>query len=413
MEGGFGMDYEYLHKIFNKSSNEEYTKAKKERIEGYGAIRLDFEIKTYGYTEKFKLFFYNHPRMMKNAEKIMSNSEEIKKIARVLPGIAKEAYQINTLVEEMQGTNEIEGVRSSKAEMREGLRKIIDDNAEPLRHKSLIKSYLRLQQKKIKLLSTPEDVREIYDFLVLDEIKADDLPDGELFRLEPSELTRSNTGKIVHKNTMSEDVLKKELQKLIDFLNNYELSALHKIAIGHFLFGYLHPFYDGNGRTGRYISSIYLRNLLNPITALSLSKACKDNLKIYLDSFANTNNFKSSGDLTYFIDSFFEIINLEQEAILADLKEKREYLKNIGQSLKNNTMFDEKEESVLFILFQEYIYGQFSEGVSKKDILKYASKISSNYRFNKVKESLCEKGAIKVIKKNPIVITINPNFFGF
>ncbi|MBC2262503.1 hypothetical protein HCB45_13020 [Listeria sp. FSL L7-0091] len=94
-------------------------------------------------------------------------------------------------------------------------------------------------------------------------------------------------------------------------MNNYELSDLHKIAIAHFMFGYLYLFYDGNGRTSRCISSMYLRGLLNSITALSLSKACKDNLKIYLDSFSNTTNFKSAGDLTNFIDSFFEIVTLE------------------------------------------------------------------------------------------------------
>lgn len=407
------MEYKYLHKIFNESSSSAYEKAKNERINGFGAIRLEFEIKPYSFTERFKLFFYNHPKMMMSFEKILADSEKIKKIARHLPDVAKESYQINTLVEEMQGTNEIEGVRSSRAEMREGLKKIIDDHAEPTRHKSLIKSYLKLQQKKLPLLTSPQDIRDIYNYLVLDEIKPDDQPDGELFRLEPSELARSNTGKIVHRNSMSEETLKKELDRMIVFLNENELPMLHKIAITHFIFGYLHPFYDGNGRTSRYISSMYLRKNLNPITSLSLSKACKDNLKIYLDSFANTNNFKSAGDLTYFIDSFFEILNREQETIIADLKEKRKQLEHIGKFLKQKEELDDREVGLLFILFQEYIYGEFSEGVSKSDIQKYAIKIPSDYIFNQIKESLLEKGAIKILKKNPIIITIEPSYFGF
>ncbi|WP_167629106.1 Fic family protein [Listeria valentina] len=407
------MNYKYLHKIFNEMSSEAYQKEKKKRIEGYGAIRLDFEIKTFGFPDKFKLFFYSHPKMMANAEKIMVDSEKIKKIARDLPGIAKESYQINTLVEEMQGTNEIEGVRSSRAEMRTGLRKIIQDNAELLRHKSLIKSYLKLQQEKVALLSTPQDVREIYDYLVLDEIKKEDLPDGEIFRRGPSELTKSNSGKVVHRNTMTEETLKEEIQKMIHFMNDDELPCLHKIAIGHFIFGYLHPYYDGNGRTARYISSIYLKKLLNPITSLSLSKACKDNLKIYVDAFSSTNSFKSAGDLTYFIDAFFDILNREQTSIIADLKEKRERLKEIHKHLQDDVELSDREASVLFILFQEYIYGEFSEGVTKDDILKYDHSIPSIYIFNQIKDSLVEKGAIKIIKKRPITLTIAPNYFSF
>ncbi len=35
------------------------------------------------------------------------------------------------------------------------------------------------------------------------------------------------------------------------------MLGLVSIAVFHYLFGYVHPFYDGNGRMARYLSSIF------------------------------------------------------------------------------------------------------------------------------------------------------------
>lgn len=65
------------------------------------------------------------------------------------------------------------------------------------------------------------------------------------------------------------------LANLIDFLNDdkkYPLDPLLKMAIGHFQFEAIHPFRDGNGRTGRIFNIHYLtkKGLLDyPILYLS------------------------------------------------------------------------------------------------------------------------------------------------
>ncbi|WP_409373627.1 Fic family protein [Ureibacillus thermosphaericus] len=66
-----------------------------------------------------------------------------------------------------------------------------------------------------------------------------------------------------------------ELEKLLVFMNQpNEVPEIIKVAIGHYFFGYIHPFYDGNGRTSRFISSLYLSKTLGNILALSLSRGC-------------------------------------------------------------------------------------------------------------------------------------------
>ncbi|HFL2500872.1 TPA: Fic family protein, partial [Clostridioides difficile] len=48
------------------------------------------------------------------------------------------------------------------------------------------------------------------------------------------------------------------MSKLIEFMENSKVSDLIKSAIIHFYFVYVHPFSDGNGRTSRALSYLYL-----------------------------------------------------------------------------------------------------------------------------------------------------------
>lgn len=81
-----------------------------------------------------------------------------------------------------------------------------------------------------------------------------------------------------------------------------------KVAIGHYYFGYIHPFYEGNGRTSRFINSLYLSDTLGKIPALSLSRGCNKIKNKYLDAFDITNRITNKGELNFFIDSFLSII---------------------------------------------------------------------------------------------------------
>ena len=63
------------------------------------------------------------------------------------------------------------------------------------------------------------------------------------------------------------------MNNLEKYLNEQDdISPLIKVAVQHYQFESIHPFYDGNGRTGRIINVLYLilNNLLeNPILYLS------------------------------------------------------------------------------------------------------------------------------------------------
>jgi Fic family protein len=96
------------------------------------------------------------------------------------------------------------------------------------------------------------------------------------FRKVPgTELKNEQTGEIVYTPPQTHDEVVALMSNLEQFINDNALSdwdPLVKMAIIHHQFESIHPFYDGNGRTGRIINILYLvkEGLLNlPILYLS------------------------------------------------------------------------------------------------------------------------------------------------
>ena len=82
-------------------------------------------------------------------------------------------------------------------------------------------------------------------------------------------------GKVIYTPPRGTEILEKKLQNLLDYLNDdeqYPVDPLLKMVIGHFQFEAIHPFRDGNGRTGRIFNIHYLtkKGLLDqPVLFLS------------------------------------------------------------------------------------------------------------------------------------------------
>ena len=172
---------------------------------------------------------------------------------------------------------------------------------------------------------TPADIRAAYDELVLEEILADDkksAPDGDLFRKD-SVGVYSASQKLVHEGLMPEAAITEALAKSLRFLNDGACIPLARIAAFHFMFGYIHPFYDGNGRTNRYISSYYLANNYEPIMGYGLSYMIKKRIDEYYRAFQSCEGQLCMGDLTPFVIAFSDIVAEAAERMVSLLSEGR------------------------------------------------------------------------------------------
>lgn len=80
-----------------------------------------------------------------------------------------------------------------------------------------------------------------------------------------------------------EDIIRQKLSNLENFANeNYNIDPLIKMAIIHYQFEAIHPFADGNGRTGRILLLLYLKiKKLLDIPAIYLSEYIIDNKSNY------------------------------------------------------------------------------------------------------------------------------------
>ena len=94
-------------------------------------------------------------------------------------------------------------------------------------------------------------------------------------KLPGTVIGNAKTGNVIYTPPQHPDEIQNLLSNLIDYINDEQLSELDpliKMAIIHHQFESIHPFYDGNGRTGRILNILYLvKNDLLDLPILYLS----------------------------------------------------------------------------------------------------------------------------------------------
>lgn len=82
-----------------------------------------------------------------------------------------------------------------------------------------------------------------------------------LRKLPGTRLIHETTGKVVYEPPQDPETIKSLMTNLVAYINDktlHPVDPLIKMAIIHYQFESIHPFYDGNGRTGRIINILYL-----------------------------------------------------------------------------------------------------------------------------------------------------------
>lgn len=343
------MEYELLSKIFYKKPTE-YESIYDARFNSEASIKLPIKI------HENVGFIFNTNEITKLLVKIYKTINKINLLRTHLPNIAINSYIIKSLKDEIALTNEIEGVRSTRKEIEDAIDSIKNDkNA---RFKGLVDKYFKLISNEIIPLNNCEDIRTIYDALVLPEIEKENLPDGILFRKEPVQVV-SATQKEKHRGIMPESKIIESLDLCLDFLENDDIDSLIKISAFHYLFGYIHPFYDGNGRTSRFISSYLIKNELDVLLALKLSYTIKNNINKYYKAFDVCNDRKNKGDITFFVVTFLELLSQASDDLytkIADLNDQLNYYNNIINTLVNEKVLNDKQAKCIFILCQNRLF---------------------------------------------------------
>ena len=372
------MSYQSLAKLFY-SDKDHYEDIYQERFDSKYATKINFEI------NGSQAFFVLEPSLHHKIISIYKADKRIKKLRDKLPGVAISHFTIRSLIDEIVLTNDIEGVYSSRREINSILSELETKNRRK-RFKGLVQKYLMLQKNETLSFQTCQDIRNLYNELVYAEVEEDNpnnLPDGEIFRKDSASVTTA-TQKEIHQGVNPESKIIECMNQALQVLNSNEIDEPIKVALFHYLFGYIHPFYEGNGRTSRFISSYLLSKEFEPTIAYRLSYTIKENIKEYYKAFKTCNERHNRGDLTPFVIMFTDIIEESMKQLEEALQKRHQKLMYYRERIQYLPMgLNEK-----YIDFYDYLLqaSLFSESGISVEELKGLMRVSRPTVFNRLKD---------------------------
>lgn len=395
----------YIDSFLDKE--EEYNKRKN----SYATINTDLDISTINPrtdTKKtFELFCVPIPEITFLLNKLRENSKDILFLIEQLPGVFQNLFFNRCLVEEIKTTNEIENIKTTREEINIALSHVDTEN-EDIKLLSFVKQYHMIMNKEKIEIKKLSDIRDYYDSLLKDEISEDIYPDGELFRNNCVRI--GNEVKTVHTPKAKETEITEQLESWLKFSNREDVDPIIKAILLHYYFEYVHPFYDGNGRLGRFILVYQIQENLDEYTALSLSSILNENKSKYYSELHRIEISENYGEGTFFVTFILKILKKGQEKTLEILKEYNKQLHRISNKLDNSS-YDRYEKHILFIMFQNYIFNN-NKSMKDNDLIDIFQG-QNNLSKTKLKEYiklLTNKEVLIKTMKRPLQHKLNPMF---
>lgn len=384
--------YTELEKIYYREGQEAYEQEYQARFNSPGSVKLKFDIQGH------PGFFVHSEEVVKLGMSIHKLDKKVRDLSGGMPPIAIEQFYKKCLMDEVILTNRIEGVYTTRREISQILHKLKSESrkkGERDRYDGLVKQYLRLQEKKEIPLDTCQDVRSLYDELILDDVLKEDAgnrPDGQLFRKGGVSVV-TPTQKEIHAGLYPEAAIQQAMEQAMRFLNDEDVALLYRACIFHYMIEYVHPFYDGNGRLGRFMMSYALTKELDPLVACRLSYTITENINEYYEAFKRCNKPRNRGDVTPFLLVMLRMVETAMERLFDALLERGRKLVHYIDILMPVIKNESKSMGDMYaFLLQGSLYSE--EGVSMNDLKEASGKSENTIRsyLRKVED----RGLLKV-----------------
>lgn len=296
------MNYKRLEKCFH-DPRIQYEREYISRFQSKDAMHLPLWIGQY------RAFCLNAEEMTDLTDQLQQENMKIESVAAKLSAHGGlEKYLFDCVFGEIIASNAIELIDCSHKDLMSA-EKAVDGNQPHVRFAPQFKQYKALLENPLRAPQCARDIRKIYDALLGSDMRMDDpfsLPDGTMFRA--GEVCLDTCQADVHHGTVSEQRIIHVIDAALHNLADTEPAL--KAALFHFVFEYLHPFYDGNGRTGRFISALHLREKYHPAGVLHLSQKLNEHRSQYYKMFRLCEKRLNRADLTpfvlFFLDQFLE-----------------------------------------------------------------------------------------------------------
>ena len=196
-------------------------------------------------------------------KKLISANRALAKLNGVAKIIPNEAILINSLIlQEAKDSSEIENIITTHDELYQSSLDL--DN---ITHATKeVQSYSRALLKGFELVKEHSLLLTCHIALIQQELQGNV---AGIRKQAGTVLKNQATGEIIHTPPQDEATIRELLNNLEQYINSEdEVDPLIKMAVIHYQFESIHPFYDGNGRTGRIINILYL--VLNELLDLPI-----------------------------------------------------------------------------------------------------------------------------------------------
>ncbi len=261
---------------------------------------------------------------------------ELKGVAQSIP---RQEILINTLTfQEAKDSSEIENIVTTHDELYKssiGFDGFISPTTKEVENYSIAlkRGFAIVSQKKILSSNSIIEIQEVLE-----------KNNAGYRKLPGTNLKNQQTGEVIYEPPQNADDIQKLMQNLVEFINDDEMAdydPIVKMAIIHFQFESIHPFYDGNGRTGRIINILYLvlQKLLD-IPILYLSRYIIQHKSDYYRLLQEVRDIDNWEPWILFMVKAVEETSLYTIDLIKDIKRKMMQMKNI---LRDNYKFYSQE----------------------------------------------------------------------
>lgn len=259
---------------------------------------------TIGFIDKEKRnLFYNFTR---ETEDSINRIEEAgrDKIDNIIPEEIKDAALINSLIDEAFSSSVIEGAYSTRRRAHDMIKQ--DQSPRNKSEKMILNNYKALEFTMDNFDGTlsHEMIYSIWEILTEDTLEPEDI--CSLYR-DDGVFVKNKQGDIVFEGPKANEVYGM-MDNFINYFNGYDnTNPIVKACLIHYYFVYIHPFFDGNGRTSRALMHMYLiRNGYEFLKYFSISKILVDKRNKYYEAIRTCETHES--DVTFFIDFYTKLL---------------------------------------------------------------------------------------------------------
>lgn len=241
----------------------------------------------------------------------------------IIPTENKERYLISSLMEEAISSSQMEGASTTRKVAKEMLRKSISPRSRS--EQMISNNYETIRfiiSNKDKQL-TPELLLQIHALMTHKTLERVE-DEGHFRENDDVVVAHSITNEVVHTPPSHTDIAT-FIDDLCTFFNTTEnatfIHPIIKAIIIHFMIAYVHPFVDGNGRTGRALFYWYmLKNGYWLMEYMSISRIIYKSKPSYEKSFLYSE--ADNNDIGYFITYNLRVLELAFKELQNYIKKK-------------------------------------------------------------------------------------------